>query len=104
MNIQIDNKISDPKPTSTARTTSVTLSDGRTAVVRVGKGGDLVNAMRIADTPEEQYMVLAANVTTIDGHQLFYEEYLQMDLPDCNAILAAANQLMGNVPSPEQPS
>lgn len=74
----------------------VTLSDGRTAIVRKAKGKQLRNAMRITDDPNEFGMILAADCTTINGKALNYEdEFLEMDLIDCNALILASNKLMG---------
>ncbi|PIQ23507.1 hypothetical protein COW36_09015 [bacterium (Candidatus Blackallbacteria) CG17_big_fil_post_rev_8_21_14_2_50_48_46] len=74
----------------------VPLSDGRTAIVRKGKGKQLRNAMRITDDPNEFGMILAADCTTINGESLSYEdEFLEMDLEDCNALIQASNKLMG---------
>lgn len=74
----------------------VTLSDGRIAIVHKAKGKQLRNAMRITDDPNEFGMILAADCTTIDGKSLNYEDdFLEMDLIDCNALIQASNKLMG---------
>ncbi|PIQ25420.1 hypothetical protein COW20_15275 [bacterium (Candidatus Blackallbacteria) CG13_big_fil_rev_8_21_14_2_50_49_14] len=74
----------------------VTLSDGRTAIVRKAKGRQLRNAMRISDNPNEFGMILAADSTTINGKSLNYEDdFLEMDLDDCNALIQASNKLLG---------
>lgn len=74
----------------------VTLSDGRTAIVHKAKGKQLRNAMRITDDPNEFGMILAADCTTINGKALNYEDdFLEMDLIDCNALIQASNKLMG---------
>ena len=74
----------------------VTLSDGRTAIVRKAKGRQLRNAMRISDNPNEFGMILAADSTTINGKSLNYEDdFLEIDLDDCNALIQASNKLLG---------
>lgn len=75
---------------------SLTLSDGRQAVVYRAKGKHLQNAMRQTQDELEMGMIVAASVTTVDGEPLLYEDYLEMDMADCQAILTTYTALMGN--------
>jgi hypothetical protein len=73
---------------TTEQTKSVTLSDGRVAVVREGKGEDLMKALKLSsgDADAVQFS-LAAVLTKIDGKAVIYEDFLLMKLPDCAAIM-----------------
>ncbi|MBF0481267.1 MAG: hypothetical protein HQK81_06125 [Desulfovibrionaceae bacterium] len=77
-----------PAPAPPAANT-VTLSDGRVAVFKKGKGLDLLNATRaVANDSSALMFALVAGLTTIDGKSLPYEELLEMDLPDVMELLA----------------
>ncbi len=78
----------------------VPLSDGRTAIVRKGKGGDFINAVRMTDNQNEYGAIVAASVTTISGKSLHYDEFLDLDIGDFMAILNASNTFLGKSLSP----
>lgn len=66
----------------------VKLSDGRTAVIRKGKGRDLREAMRRGkgDLTGIQFELVAV-LTVIDGKPVFSDELLDMDLDDVMALM-----------------
>lgn len=74
----------------------VPLTDGRTAIVRRGKGKLSVQANKIAGSPAEIPMALASLMTTIDGEPIIYEDFLELDLADALGIQSAAMRLAGN--------
>lgn len=63
-----------------------TLPSGKTAVIRNGKGNDLLQAQMKAKNPEEIPYALIAELAEIDGQALVYEDILEMDLPDVVAL------------------
>jgi hypothetical protein len=68
---------------------TITLSDGRVAVIRPGKGKDLLNAARASGGDQFKVMfAIVAALTTINGNALPMEDYLEMDLPDVMALQA----------------
>lgn len=72
--------------------TSVTLSDGRVAVIRKGKGRDMRLAARgvnPASDPIGYAMALAAQLTEIDGNQIVAEDLDEMEMGDVSAIMGA---------------
>lgn len=86
-----------PEPAPLRKTEiKVTLFDGTVATVHRAKGKTMQNALRISSDNTEQGMIMAANVTVIDGNSLTYEDFLELDMADCNAILTAFTELMGN--------
>lgn len=67
------------------QTRTITLPSGRTATLRTGRGRDLVNAHRaVASNPEPIAIsfALIAELATIDGRKIVYEDLLTMDLND----------------------
>lgn len=63
-----------------------TLPSGRIAVLRNGKGHDLLQAQMKAKTSEELPYALIAELAEIDGQPLVYEDILDMDLSDVVAL------------------
>jgi hypothetical protein len=68
----------------------VTLSDGRIAVVRRGKGRDLLEASRRAgtDVSRMQFELLSV-LTSIDGQLVPFDDLMAMDMEDVTDLLAA---------------
>lgn len=56
------------------------MPSGRKAVIREGKGRDLLNAQRIAGSPEEIIYALLSELVLIDGVKHVYEDILEMPL------------------------
>lgn len=72
--------------------TSVTLSDGRVAKIRKGKGRDMRLAARGVNPgtdPIGYAMALAAQLTEIDGSQIVAEDLDDMEMGDVSAIMGA---------------
>lgn len=69
------------------------LPSGRTASIRDGKGRDLLNAQRIARSPEEIIYALLAELVLIDGVKYVYEDILDMPIMD---VLALMEEFAGN--------
>jgi hypothetical protein len=73
----------------------ITLSDGRTAVIRKGKGRDAIKAQRISGTDSAKYFAaLMAELVTVDGNKMVMEDFEELDLQDYMTIqveLAGAN-------------
>lgn len=67
-------------------TKTLTLPSGKTAVVRNGKGYDLLQAQMKAKNSEELPYALIAELAEIDGQALVYEDILDMDLEDVIAL------------------
>jgi hypothetical protein len=63
-------------------TKEITLSDGRLAVIKDGKGRDLLNAQKKAKTSDEIPYALIAELTEIDGEYLVYEDILELQIED----------------------
>lgn len=59
-----------------------TLSDGRVATVRKGKVKDLVAAQRKTKSQEEVPFALVAELTTVNGQPVIFEDMLEWDLED----------------------
>ena len=60
----------------------IKLSDGKLAVIKDGKGLDLLNAQKKAKTSDEIPYALIAELTEIDGHYLVYEDILELPIED----------------------
>jgi hypothetical protein len=75
--------------------TTVTLSDGRIAEIRQGKGKDAMAAQKIAGTEVEQFFsALMAQLVTIDGKRMPMEDFGELPLQDFLKIqgeIAGAN-------------
>ena len=67
-------------------TKEITLSDGKVAVIKDGKGRDLLNAQKNSNSSDEIPYALIAQLTEIDGQSIVYEDVLEMDLEDVLAI------------------
>ena len=63
-------------------TKEITLSDGKIAVIKDGKGRDLLNAQKKAKSSDEIPYVLIAELTEIDGNYLVYEDILELPIAD----------------------
>lgn len=84
-------------PESRRTTLEITLPFcGKKAQIRRSDGYDMQQAIRLASVPEEQGLVIAANVTMINGLALTYETFLGLDSSDIAAILTSYHALMGN--------
>ena len=60
----------------------IKLSDGKFAVIKDGKGLDLLNAQKKAKTSDEIPYALIAELTEIDGNYLVYEDILELPIED----------------------
>ena len=60
----------------------IKLSDGKLAVIKYGKGLDLLNAQKKAKTSDEIPYALIAELTEIDGNYLVYEDILELPIED----------------------
>ena len=63
-------------------TKEITLSDGKVAVIKDGKGRDLLNAQKKAKSSDEIPYALIAELTEIDGTYLVYEDILELPIAD----------------------
>ena len=63
-------------------TKEITLSDGKVAVIKDGKGRDLLNAQKKAKSSDEIPYALIAELTEIDGNYLVYEDILELPIAD----------------------
>ena len=63
-------------------TKEITLSDGKIAVIKDGKGRDLLNAQKKAKSSDEIPYALIAELTEIDGDYLVYEDILELPIAD----------------------
>ena len=69
-------------------TKNLTLSSGKTAIIKEGKGKDLLQAQLKAKTSEEIPYALIAELCEFEGQSLVYEDILEMDLSDVLALQA----------------
>ena len=60
----------------------IKLSDGKLAVIKDGKGLDLLNAQKKAKTSDEIPYALIAELTEIDVNYLVYEDILELPIED----------------------
>lgn len=63
-------------------TKEITLSDGKIAVIKDGKGRNLLNAQKKAKSSDEIPYALIAELTEIDGNYLVYEDILELPIAD----------------------
>lgn len=63
-------------------TKEITLSDGKIAIIKDGKGRDLLNAQKEAKSSDEIPYALIAELTEIDGNYLVYEDILELPIAD----------------------
>ena len=67
--------------------TEIELPSGKKAIVRPGKGRDLIKAQRAAKTPDEIPYALVAELVTIEGKPVIFEDVLEMEIPDVLALM-----------------
>ena len=60
----------------------IKLSDGKLAVIKDGKGLDLLKAQKKAKTSDEIPYALISELTEIDGNYLVYEDILELPIED----------------------
>ena len=70
-------------------TTELILSDGRKVTIKDGKGKNLLNAQKIAKTPDAIPYTLLAELCDFDGQQLVYEDILELPIEDVINLQAA---------------
>lgn len=63
-------------------TKEITLSDGKIAIIKDGKGRDLLNAQKKAKSSDEIPYALIAELTEIDGNYLVYVDILELPIAD----------------------
>lgn len=78
----------------------IILPSGKRAVIKEGKGRDLLNAQRKAKSAEEIVYALLAELVEIEGEKLVYEDIFEMNIKD---VIVLQAELMGNFQFP-QPS
>ena len=71
---------------------TINLPSGKIAIVKEGKGYDLLQAQQKAKTPEEIPYALIAELCEIDGQKFVYEDILELDLAD---VLALQSEISG---------
>jgi hypothetical protein len=71
---------------------TLTLPSGKIAVLRNGRGHDLLQAQMKAKNSEEIPYALIAELVEIDGTPLVYEDILEMDLED---VIALQSEISG---------
>ncbi len=73
---------------------TIALPSGRKAELRAGIGRDLMRAQRAAQSGEPAAIVFAliAELATIDGRRIVYEDVLAMDLAD---VLVLQEEVIG---------
>ena len=67
-------------------TKEITLPSGKIAVIKKGRGIDLLNAQKNSNSSDEIPYALIAQLTEVDGQRLVYEDVLELDLEDVLAI------------------
>ncbi len=72
-------------------TKEITLTDGKIAKIKDGKGLDLLNAQKKAKTSDEIPYALVAELTEIDGQFLVYEDILELPIEDVINLQAAVS-------------
>ena len=71
---------------------TLTLPSGKIAMIKKGKGIDLLNAQKNSNSSDEIPYALIAQLTEIDGQNIVYEDVLEMDLDD---VLAIQSEITG---------
>lgn len=79
----------------------LTLADGRKAVIKDGKGRDLLNAQRKAKSSEEVMWALIAELAEIDGKRMPLEDLLNLELKDCFMLIKELTGEFENLPFPQ---
>jgi hypothetical protein len=85
-------------------TRTVTLPSRRAAVIRAGRGRDLIQAQRAVGRTAESTALLQALVAilcTVDGKELTYEDVLEMPVAD---VLMLEGEVLGNFPQAASPA
>lgn len=82
-------------------TKTINLPSGKVAILRNGKGIDLLHAQMKAKTSEEIPYALIAELTEIDGQKLVYEDILDMDLTDVIELQNAISGKLEKKPTPK---
>jgi len=80
--------------------TTITLSDGRVAELREAKGRDLIAASRLTDDAAALSLALAAQVLTIAGEPVLFEDVMDLPLRDAVAVQTAMVEQLGALPTP----
>ncbi|HVA84521.1 MAG TPA: hypothetical protein VNF28_06435 [Candidatus Binataceae bacterium] len=91
--------------TGASRSRSVNLPSGKIAVIRRGKGRDLMRAQRAVagnSDPTAVVFALIAELAQIDGAPIVYEDVVEMDLGD--VLVLQAEVTGANFPEPAQDS
>lgn len=70
-------------------TKTINLPSGKIAILKDGKGIDLLHAQMKAKTSEEIPYALIAELAEIDGQALVYEDILELDLSDVIELQSA---------------
>lgn len=75
----------------------VDLSDGRVATVRRPKGRDIRDAGRLVPGGNEMElgMAMASVATSINGEPVNYDDFLELELEDCYAIVNKYQAMTG---------
>jgi hypothetical protein len=82
---------------------TIALPSGAVALIRQGKGRDLMRAQRVVPTNAEPIAVtfaLMAELVEVDGKKLVYEDVLEMDLGD---VLRLLPEVVGEGDVPQRP-
>ena len=72
------------------KTKSLPLPSGKVAMIRAGKGRDVILAGRVVNAGKEPMafaMALMAQLTTIDGKPIVMEDLEEMDIEDVMVLL-----------------
>jgi hypothetical protein len=98
----VEGSVTPPAATSNARGPLPLPSGKVAAVVRKPIGRDLIRAHTIVGAEDAENgpavsMAIVAQIVTVGGERVTYEDLQEMDLGDVSALLAAA---LGNVPVP----
>ena len=73
-------------------TKEITLPSGKKALIKKGKGIDLLNAQKNTSASDEIPYALIAQLCEIDGQKIVYEDVLELDLED---VIALQNEISG---------
>lgn len=80
------------------------LPSGKTALIRDGVGRDLLKAQRVAKQQDEVTFALAAELLTVDGQPVLYEDLLEWPLADVAAVITEIAALFPNSLTTPKPS
>lgn len=90
-----------------AQSRSIVLPSGKTAVIRRGKGRDLMRAQRAVignSDPTAVVFALIAELAQIDGAPIVYEDVVEMDLGDVLILQAEVTGANFPEPAPDSPA